>query len=237
MDDEVAEISVLDSAFLAADLPKATHSDYSLGSDEWDRHIGQHLKHAGVTIEQVGSPAFAVEAEQALHVSTQVVSETNINAAMQKTEVEDISFAENTEVLGVSVKLNNAYAWKVTIEDVVPDRATAASRRPKRGRQAADQGKTTVQSYNLYEIVVNCSDTEECHLRATVAAAQLITINIMFAVDSKGDVIINSDGYQEIGQRRVDVIFTNKHVVTTQVRSGTPRSVSCVLLCVMLLAT
>ena len=72
-------------------------------------------------------------------------------------------------------------------------------------------------------------------LRATTAAARLITIVILFKDDPRGDTVVHEDGFPEIQQRRVDVTFTSKHVLTTQVRSTF--CVLCSLFCVLLLAT
>jgi hypothetical protein len=58
-----------------------------------------------------------------------------------------------------------------------------------------------------------------------------ITINLAFAKDSDEDVVM-TENYPHIDQRRVDVMFINKHIVKMQVRS-----VPCSVFCVLLLAT
>ena len=81
---------------------------------------------------------------------------------------------------------------------------------------------------------MDCSTAEEApRLVTTVAEPMIVTINIAYKLVGE-DASMNGE-YPEVGQRRVDAVFVNQHVVTTQVRS-----VFCVLcaeLCVLPLAT
>lgn len=229
MTETEGSVSVLDDAFTRSQLPtRAPSLSEPLGSDSWDMWANHMLMRAGITVERVGTPAYGNEVDIPMHTSVQIVSDKLMDRAMENDTLERISFCGNDEAVGLQVKLNNAYGWKVTTLTDIPDPGTTAGSRSTRKRAVAEES-TVVQSRNLYEIVVDCSTDEALtDLRATVAMALIITINIAFKKDD-GKPVIHEDGYPEIAQRRVDVVFANKHVVTTQVCSGTPCSVFCVL--------
>ena len=220
----------MDDAFARSKLPTpAPFQDEPLGADSWDMWVNHTLMRAGITVERVGTPAYGNENDSPMHLSVQIVSQQSMDRAMKNDKLEHISFCGTDEVLGLQVKLNNAYGWKVTTLTEIPDRGATAGSRSTRKRAVAEES-TVVQSRNLHEIVVNCSESKGVtDLRATVAMALAITINIAFKTDDDGDPVIHEDGHPAIAQRRVDVVFANKHVVTTQVCSGTPCSVFCVL--------
>ena len=79
-----------------------------------------------------------------MHTSVQIVSQQLIDRAMQNDKLERISFCGNDEVLGLQVKLNNAYGWKVTTLTEIPDRGATAGSRGTRKRAVAEES-TVVQ--------------------------------------------------------------------------------------------
>ena len=188
------------------------------GTTPWDLYVQHLLKLSGVTVEQVNLPAYADMNETTLHTSVQVVPYDVVEEAMTGTEIDAISFMPLNQTDGVQIKLNNAFGWKVSILEDIPEAAPGTGRPASRKRTAVSEATTVLQSRNLYEIVVDCSsaDQEPC-LRTTVAGAQIFTINLAFKKADKGVVIKNE--WPEIGQRRVDVLFINEHVITAQVHS------------------
>ena len=223
------EYSVLVDAFAKAELPTVVGSPGTLGTDDWDEYVLHLLKKGGVTVEMVNSPQYAVEA---LHVSTQIVSESKAAEYMTDRLLDEISFLEARDTDGIQVKLNNAYGWKVSILEDIPDQGAPTVSSRSRKRTAQELATKVVQSRNQYEIVVDCSKEEGApNLRTTVAVAMSITINLAFAKDIDEDVVM-TDNYPHIDQRRVDVMFINKHIVKMQVRY-----VPCSVFCVLLLAT
>ena len=230
MAEDDGTISVMEHAFARAKLPTPVSDDMTLGSEAYDMYTHHMLKLGGITVERVGTPAYGDEDEYTtMHILAQIVEEEKLKDMMTIESLENISMCENNEALGLHVKLHNAYAWQVTILANIPERGAAGSSRSSRKRSAAEEGRTVVHSQHMYEIVVGCSATSGEAMRATVALAQVITINMAFKTDRKGVPVVDSDGYPEVCQRRVDVMFTNKHLVTTQVCSGTRCSVFCVL--------
>ena len=181
MMDEDGSISVLDDAFTRSKLPTpAPFQEEPLGADSWDMWVNHTLVRAGITVERVGTPAYGNENESPMHLSVQIVSQQSMDRAMKNDKLEHISFCGNDEVLGLQVKLNNAYGWKVTTLTEIPDRCATSGSRSTRKRAVAEES-TVVLSRNPYEIVVDCStDKALTDLRATVAMALIITINIAF---------------------------------------------------------
>jgi hypothetical protein len=227
MGDEEAEmaidVSVLEEAFSRSGLPTPKDPGFTLGNEQWDMYVYHMLKLAGITVELVNTPAYADMTDTTLHTSVQIVGSAQAEEAMKRTNLDDIAFWSAEAVDGLQVKLNNAFGWKVSILEEIPEEGAGAGNRASRKRAAVADAMKLFQSRNLYEIVVECSkDGEAPRLRTTVAAAQIITINIAFK--NTGDGVQMNNGFPEVGQRRVDVVFTNQHVVTTQVRS-----VFCVL--------
>ena len=210
--------SILDEAFLRAGLPSKGTSNPTLGDDVWDVYIHQLLNHAGINVEVLQAPAEADEQMQPLHISVQIVGGVAMNDCMQIKEKDKIRFVKDTDMQGVQIKLNNAYRWKVTVSEDIPEPGALVPGRSARKRTADDLRKKVFHTLNHYEIVVDGSATGDgSNLRTTVAAAQIITIILAFNSDG-GDTKLSADGFPEIGQRRVDMVFSNKHVVTTQVR-------------------
>jgi CRISPR/Cas system CSM-associated protein Csm2 small subunit len=218
MAEEEADFSVLDAAFGRTKLPIADSLDCKLGNEPWDAYVFHLLKLAGVIVELVNSPVYADHNESLLHNSVQIVERSIVEKKLAEFDLDDIAFLEHEETDGIQVKLNNAFSWKVTIHDEIPKQVQEGQSRASRKSTVTANTMKTVQTRNLYEIVVNSSEQEGApHLRTTVAAAQIITINIAFK-KVKGKTVMSTN-YPLVAQRRVDVVFTNQHVVTTQVRS------------------
>ena len=219
MADDPPLLSILDEAFERSGLPTYSTSNPTLGGDPWDVFIQSCLNHAGITVEKLQAPAEADDTGVVpMHISTQIVDELEMSECMLNKDKEKISFVQNMKMDGVLVKLNNANRWQVTVCEEIPQRGAVGPARPSRKREAADLFKKVFHTHNHYEIVVDGSATGDgSNLRTTVAAAQLITIIIAFRKDGN-HTVLNADGLPEIGQRRVDMMFSNKHVVTTQVR-------------------
>lgn len=218
MAEEEADFSVLDAAFGRTKLPIADSLDCKLGNEPWDAYVFHLLKLAGVIVELVNSPVYADHNESLLHNSVQIVERSIVEKKLADFDLDDIAFLEHEETDGIQVKLNNAFSWKVTIHDEIPKQVQEGQSRASRKSTVTANTMKTVQTRNLYEIVVNSSEQEGApHLRTTVAAAQIITINIAFK-KVKGKTVMSTN-YPLVAQRRVDVVFTNQHVVTTQVRS------------------
>ena len=210
--------SILDEAFERSGLPSYGTTNPTLGSDPWDVYIHHLLNHAGITVEKLQAPSEADEQLQPLHESVQIVGGGFMHAFMQNKAKEDISFVDEKNMEGVQVKLNNAYRWKVSVCEDIPELGAVGSARAQRKRTATDLRKKVFHTLNHYEIVVDGSAMGDgSNLRTTVAAAQIITIIIAFKSED-GETKFSADGKPEIGQRRVDMVFSNKHVVTTQVR-------------------
>ena len=74
-----------------------------------------------------------------MHTSVQIVSQQLMDRAMQNDKLERISFCGNDEVLGLQVKLNNAYGWKVTTLTEIPDRCATSGSRSTRKRAVAEE--------------------------------------------------------------------------------------------------
>ena len=218
MAEEEANFSVLDAAFGRTRLPLVSSLDSKLGNEPWDAYVFHSLKLAGVIVELVNSPVYADQNESVLHTSVQIVEKSIVEKKLADFDLDDIAFLKAEETDGIQVKLNNAFSWKVTIHDEIPKQVQEGHGRASRKSTVTANTMKTVQTRNLYEIVVNSSEQEGApHLRTTVAAAQIITINIAFK-KVKGKTVM-SNNYPLVAQRRVDVVFTNQHVVTTQVRS------------------
>ena len=220
---ELEAVSVIDEAFRRSTLPvPEVETPSPLGSDPWDQHVHHILKLAGVTIELVNQPAYRLEEGTPLHETVQIELKEGVDMFMENKELDKITFHGLKEIYGIQVKLNNAVGWKVTITDDIPKNRASTASAATRKRSATAEASKVIHSFHLYEVAIGGSEEgESAELRSTVAAAQIITINIAFKRDKeKDESIINADKFPEIYQRRVDVLFTNKHVITTQVCSA-----------------
>ena len=113
--------SILDEAFKRSGLPTKGTSNPTLGDDVWDVYTHQLLNHAGITVEVLQAPGEADEQMQPLHISVQIVGGVAMNDCMQIKEKEKISFVKDTDMQGVQIKLNNAYRWKVSVCEDIPE--------------------------------------------------------------------------------------------------------------------
>ena len=220
--------SVVDAAFERSELPRAPASQESpLGCSPWDLYIFRLLQLAGIVVEMVGRPALEGEEPPRLHESMQIVPTCIMQDTLGNRNKDEIKLCNQLQAEGVVVKLNTAYKWKVTVLDEIQE--PKKTRQPKRGRED-DAGKI-IYSNHTYEIVFDSNRGKEEHkqnLRATFAVGNCLTIYLAFDTntergDETGDTLCK-DGWPVIKQRRVDLVFTNCCLVTTQVRS-----VFCVL--------
>ena len=146
MDEGPPMFSALDDAFVRAEFPTLGCSNPTLGNEKWDVFIHHILNSAGITIEKLQAPAEADETTVPLHESVQIVVPLDMEAAMKNKEASKISFVKNKDMEGVQVKLNNAYRWKVTICEEVPERGAVGSGRTNRKRAATEYRKKVFHS-------------------------------------------------------------------------------------------
>ena len=225
-DDEY--FSVVDDAYTRSGLPRPPASESSsLGCSPWDLYIFRVLQLGGVVVEMVGRPPHEAEEPPRLHESMQIVPDYYMEETLRNRNKDEIKLCNQLQAEGVVVKLNTAYKWKVTVLDEIQE--PKKGRQPKRGREE-DAGKV-IYSNHTYEIVFDSNRGTEEHkqnLRATFAVGNCLTIYLAFETnlehgEETGDTLCK-DGWPVIKQRRVDLVFTNCCLVTTQVRS-----VFCVL--------
>lgn len=188
-----------------------------LGYEDLDWYVYGILACAGITVELLKEEA-SVDAGK--YEFVQIVDGSDLDVALLVNEIEKIKFVDKDEQLGVQVKLNGAHKWKITIvDDNLPLHNVGGAQRARRASASASGAKTSsFENMNLYEVAVHVGT----QMRCTVAIATGMTITIAFK--SKDDNGVLGALWDEdkkmpfIDQRRVDGIFTNAHVATTQVR-------------------
>ena len=78
----------------------------------------------------------------------------------------------------------------------------------------------TIHSRSTYELAIDCDDhVRGAGVRTTMAVGDMVAINVMFARDESGHVVIASDGHPIVAQRRIDMSFFNRYCTTMQVCS------------------
>ena len=137
MEEEGHEVSVVSAAFERGGLPTPEEPDCPLGSEPWDLYVYHMLKRSGITVELVNSPAYADTSVDILHNTVQIVSAEQIKSALHGTQLDDISFYDADQTAGLQVKLNNAFTWKVSIQDDIPDQGSTVVARSSRKRTVA----------------------------------------------------------------------------------------------------
>ena len=142
--------SILDEAFERSGLPSYGTTNPTLGSDPWDVYIHHLLNHAGITVEKLQAPAEADEQLQPLHESVQIVGGIAMHKFMQNKDKDEISFVEEKDMEGVQVKLNNAYRWKVSVCEDIPELGAVGSAPAQRKRTATDLRKKVFHTLNHY---------------------------------------------------------------------------------------
>ena len=138
---------------------------------------------------------------------------------MNVKELKDIEFADEEDQLGIQVKLNGSHKWKLTIEDENLDHHHVGNSNRSRRSSATATKTSSFETLNIFEVAVPIGDTMQC----TVAIATATTILIAFQTEE--DIahigLMNAVWKNEvplIAQRRIDCVFTNEFLVTTQVR-------------------
>ena len=188
-----------------------------LGMEEFDWYVHGILACAGITVELLKEEA-ACDARK--YEVVQIVDQSDLDIALAVKNIERIKFAGNDDQLGLQVKLNGAHKWKITIvDDNLPLHAVGGAQRARRASASASGAKTSsFENHNLYEVAVHVA----AEMRCTVAIATGMTITIAFKTKDDDDVLVAQWDEDKkmplIEQRRVDGIFTNAHVATTQVR-------------------
>ena len=188
-----------------------------LGMEEFDWYVHGILACAGITVELLKEEPTDGDSK---YEAVQIVGKTDLDIALAVKNIDRIKFAGNDDQLGLQVKLNGAHKWKITIvDDNLPLHAVGGAQRARRASASASGAKTSsFENHNLYEVAVHVA----AQMRCTVAIATGMTITIAFNSKDEDDVLVAQWDEDKkmplIEQRRVDGIFTNAHVATTQVR-------------------
>jgi hypothetical protein len=214
----ISAISVVEDAFNESGISDAEldPTPVVLGSDSWDRYVFHILKLGGVDVKLVRR---AEGEEEPLYQAAQITTDEAMEDAFKVTELQKISMVDGNEFLGLQVKLSGACEWHVTVSDEIPERKSVAHTARTSTRSTGGRTSTTIQNRVAYEIALDCSeDVPDAGLRTTVVFAHAITINILFEY---GDfqVVYHQDKFPVVGQRRIDIAFTSKNVLTMQVCS------------------
>ena len=225
--------SVVDEAYERSELPRGPAAECPLGCTGYDLYIYHLLERAGIIVECTGRPQYEAEDPPRMHNTMQIVSGCYISETLENRDKNQIKFRNQLEAEGVQVKLNTGYKWKVTVlEDIAPPPNNKG--RSKRARN--EEPCKVIQSNHIYEIVVDDNRNKDPiqKLRATYVVGSCLTIVLAFDTntgDFDGDTVMK-EGWPVTNQRRVDMVFTNSCIVTTQVRSVF--CVLCSVFCVLL---
>ena len=207
--DMIETISITHEAFERSGLeePQMTELDTPLGLLPQDKWVYVMLKNAGITVELVRGPDTAGEP---VYEMSQILTKDACDYQLSNSVEKDIQLVTSDQFLGMQVKLGAGCMWKVTIANEIPSKPVSAQRsREPRGRGAKTAGKVfELNSQHAYEILFCPSGND---LRCTTARAAVISINVMFDADR---AMANS---YVVTQRRADVVFVNKHIITAQV--------------------
>ena len=208
--------AMMESAFAAAGLAvPPVECQWVLGHSEWEKFCVATLAQAGIQIE-MAQRAEGFDGTEDFFLAVQIVSERDFEGRMTNQDHDAISLIPSKYCLGLSVKLGNQFAWKVSIDEKLPER-TFRGIRKRTGRAGAAVGTVTIHNQHTHEIVV--LDEIVGSLKTTVALGQTITINLLYELGADGSVVMGADGFPTIAQRRVDMTFLNKHLTTGQVCS------------------
>ena len=196
-----------------------------LGMEPVDLFVNGVLQTAGITVELV-----EVRGESPVYLAAQIVDAADIRTDLSTfLEYANVKWNDKENFLGLQVKLGGAHKWKVTIAQKMLVQHVSESGRPNRSSRdrtpAAE--KHVIVNHNNWEVVVPVQVGEGKLMKATVATALGITINIAFKTTEKNDGVLeaqwnDSNEMPLIEQRRIDVMFANKYACDVQVRrSGT----------------
>ena len=179
-----------------------------LGGLEDERFATEMLGNAGINVELVGEANPDITRFDFL----QVICE---DEAKERLQEKPLRLARKVDMLGFVVKLNAELKWKVTVNE--EPRSFHHLGRARAGRASAHITQRTFMNHQLHEIFVPHSGT----VRATVAVSGGVTITVLFKCEDNetGEVSQWSrEGMPFIRQRRIDMLFSNRHVASRCVR-------------------
>lgn len=206
--------SIWPQAKLLSDLPMLNllPDVIGLGGLEAERFATEMLGNAGINVELLGEADPTMTRFDFL----QVVCEDEAEERLKETP---LRLANKIDMLGFVVKLNAELKWRITInQENKPHQHLGKTARA--GRAAAAISQKTFMNHQLHEIFVPHEDT----MRATVAVSGGVTITVLFQCEDN-NTGENSQwskaekGLPIIRQRRIDMLFFNKHVASRCVRS------------------
>lgn len=205
--------SIWPQAKLMSDLPtfNLLPEVIGLGGLEDERFATEMLGNAGINVELLGE----ADPEVTRFDFLQVVCE---DEAQERLTDARLRFANKIDMLGFVVKLNAELKWRITInKEKKPHHHLNKTARAARGTAAISQ--STFMNHQLHEIFVPHDDT----MRATVAVSGGITITVLFQCEDNntGENAQWSKaekGMPIIRQRRIDMLFFNRHVASCCVR-------------------
>ena len=185
------------------------------GYEDLDWYVYNILLCAGITVELLHEDPGGVE--QSKYEFVQIVDEIDQRQAARLKDLKDLKFHDTEDQLGVQVKLNGAHKWRLTIADENLEHHHVGSSNRSR-RASATAAKTSYfENKNIFEVAVPIGDTMQC----TVAIATAMTISIAFQTEQLDHNVLGAVWTNDvplISQRRIDCVFTNEFLVTTQVR-------------------
>jgi hypothetical protein len=198
------------AAFERSDLPNLTAVSeiLGLGAAVDERFATEMLANAGITVELIGDASPNVVRFDFL----QIVCEEE--AAERMTSAREVRLSNKVDMMGFVCKLNGELNWRVKIVDENRPHHFIGKRA---GRSSAAAGVSTFMNHQIHETFVPHDDT----VRATVAMSGGITITVLFKCQDNNTgehAKWNKDNVPEIRQRRIDMLFVNKHVASLCVR-------------------
>ena len=205
--------SIWPQAKLLSDLPTFNQLPevIGLGGLVDERFATEMLGNAGINVELLGE----VDPKETRFDFLQVVCE---DEAQDRLTNARLRFANKIDMLGFVVKLNAELKWRITInQENKPHHHL--NKRGGAGRQSAAISQSTFMNHQLHEIFVPHDDT----MRATVAVSGGVTITVLFQCEDN-DTGENAQwskdkiGMPIIRQRRIDMLFFNRHVASCCVR-------------------
>ena len=229
-DEELPDVDVFEQAMelarLTADPSLEKHLIF--GGSKWQVWVAAQLQNAGINVEkQDKENADGDAVDEDLFVAYQIVGQITIQGALNpEIDIDKIQFIPIENILGVQIKLSPHHCWKLAIQTERKQHFHSTSR-SSRGTAAA--APHILRSQEAYEIAVPVANV----LHTTLAVATQFSITILFEKDKKGQTLMTRE-WPKVAARRVDVVYTNKHLSILQV---TPASMPCSMFHVPLSAT
>ena len=219
MEEEDSAFSVIEEAFARSDLPKLERKPdlvNPLGMEDFDWFVLNMLQGAGITVECLGAGAEGALKYQAM----QIVDEYDMQEALKVTELQNIAHVDMDNMLGLQVKLNGIWHWKVTVVEENLEQHGGLSSRLARGRAGGAAKTSSFENRHLYEIAT-VVPREGGGVKCSAAVAGGITINIAFQYNKVAQDGVKHSLWKNnsplISQRRIDIVFTNQYMTSIQV--------------------